>query len=345
MMKRVFLALVASALLFLATGAAHAAQAPIELSSDRFVHQVDSGAAEKQLLAQMNLLTGAGGKFKATVASSYQGPGDVVSGFYVWGSCARAYNAAYANGTNPLCDLVDSAAPTTVICTLRVLTTGFVDLAGSYCNGGTTPSAVCAAATGGACRVSKVYDQSGNGRDFTQATAANQAGLSFSAINGLPAINCAAVVASFVQTSNQTLAQPFSVVSTWRLTTGGSNGAAFGAQSTTTWTGNGTSGSSQDRFSAGTSVDVSSVALNAWRGAGSVFNGASSEYNMNGTNSTGLNPGTNGFSAEGMRICRGGGVSLNGQVTEAGLVASALNSTQTGALITNMRSSTYGYNF
>jgi hypothetical protein len=62
--------------------------------------------------------------------ASYQGPGDIASGATAWGSCVRAYNAAYANGTNSLCDLVDSAAPTTAICTLRVKTNGLVDLTG-----------------------------------------------------------------------------------------------------------------------------------------------------------------------------------------------------------------------
>lgn len=48
----------------------HAAQAAIELSSDRFVQQVDQDdASRKQLLAQLNLLTGAGGKFKAASAA------------------------------------------------------------------------------------------------------------------------------------------------------------------------------------------------------------------------------------------------------------------------------------
>lgn len=65
-------AIALAALLWCIAGSvvAHAAQAPIELSSDRFVQQVDQDASQKQLLAQMNLLTGAGGKFKAASAAS-----------------------------------------------------------------------------------------------------------------------------------------------------------------------------------------------------------------------------------------------------------------------------------
>lgn len=51
-------------LCFALSGLAQAAQAPIELSSDRFVKQDVGDVAQKQLLAQMNLLTGAGGTLK-----------------------------------------------------------------------------------------------------------------------------------------------------------------------------------------------------------------------------------------------------------------------------------------
>lgn len=126
-----------------------------------------------------------------SAGSSYTGPGDVVSGATVFFSCARAYNATYANGTNPLCDLVDSAAPTVVICTLRVATTGFADLTGTYCTGSVTPTAKCAAATGGVCNVKQAYDQSGAGNNATNSTAASQPVLTFSGANSLPGMTCA----------------------------------------------------------------------------------------------------------------------------------------------------------
>src|SRR5690348_15562028 len=104
------------------------------------------------------------------VASSYQGPGDVVSGWLAWGSCARVFTTAQASTSTNMCDLVATTGGAAV-CTLRGSSTGFVDLAASYC-AGTTPAAACAAASGGACRVSKVYNQvTGNATgDWTQAT-------------------------------------------------------------------------------------------------------------------------------------------------------------------------------
>src|ERR1700733_14347786 len=121
--------------------------------------------------------------------SSYQGPGDVVSGATAWGSCARAYSSSVASGTN-MCDLVDSAAPTTVICTLQTGSNGKVNLTGTYCTGGVTPATKCAAATGGLCNISKIYDQAGSTGGFIQATVGNQAQLTFSALNALPGIKC-----------------------------------------------------------------------------------------------------------------------------------------------------------
>jgi len=139
-------------------------------------------APVKVFAGSMTLL-GAGG---GSAVVGYQGPGDVVSGASVFGSCARAYNAAYANGTNPLCDLV-AITGGAVVCTLRVKTNGFVDLAANYC-AGTTPSAACAAASGTQCVIAKIYDQTGNGNHFTQATLANMPVLAFSVLNGLPSI-------------------------------------------------------------------------------------------------------------------------------------------------------------
>jgi hypothetical protein len=110
-------------------------------------------------------------------------------------NCVRVYNAAYANGTNSLCDLVDSAAPTTAICTLRVKTNGLVDLTG------VTPATKCSAATGGVCNVSKIYDQAGSTGGFIQTTAGNQAKLSFNALNSLPGIACTSAAATSLSTS------------------------------------------------------------------------------------------------------------------------------------------------
>jgi len=119
---------------------------------------------------------------------AYAGPGDVTS-FVVWGSVARVYNLASASTSTNLADLVATSGGAAV-CTLRGSTSGFVDLASNYC-AGTTPDIACFNAAGGTCSVSKLYDQTGNGRHLTQATLSQMPVVLFGAtINGYPAMVC-----------------------------------------------------------------------------------------------------------------------------------------------------------
>jgi hypothetical protein len=104
----------------------------------------------------------------------YQGPGNIASGAIAFWSCGRAYNAAYGAALSSACDVVDTATGLTT-CTLHFLATGFVNT--TQCN-----ATACATA----CRVTKMYDQTGNGNHVVQATLANMPALTFSAQNGLP---------------------------------------------------------------------------------------------------------------------------------------------------------------
>src|SRR3981081_854042 len=85
-------------------------------------------------------------------APSYQGPGDVVSGALIWGSCARAYSSAQASTAISFCDLVASGFPTVTLFTLRGSSAGIVDLS-AYFPGSVTPAAKCATATGAVCNI------------------------------------------------------------------------------------------------------------------------------------------------------------------------------------------------
>lgn len=161
-------------------------------------------APVKALAGSMTLL----GVGKAP-AAAYQGPGDVVSGSTAWGSCARVYNASLASTSTSLCDLV-AVTGGAAVCTLRGSSTGFVDLAASYC-AGTTPGAACAAASGGSCKVSKVYDQTGNGAHFTEATLSNMPGLSFSALGGLPCMSFVRANTSRLTSANNFTTTNYSV--------------------------------------------------------------------------------------------------------------------------------------
>jgi hypothetical protein len=106
-----------------------------------------------------------------------------------------------------LADLVDSAAPTVVICTLRGSAAGTVDLTGTYCTGGLTPAAKCAAATGTKCNISKVYDQVGTNH-WVQTTGTKQPTLTFNAIGGLPAMTFVSTSAQILTTGSAITSQP-----------------------------------------------------------------------------------------------------------------------------------------
>jgi len=296
--------------------------------------------------AQMNLLTGAGGKFRAAAAASYQGPGDVVTGGVLFYSCARAYNATYANGTNSLCDLVDSAAPSTVICTLRVLTTGFVDLAGTYCTGSVTPSAKCAAATGGVCNVSRMYNQIAPGtNDATSTTAATQPRLTFSALGGLPGITCTNAASSAITTTG-TVTQnvPNTLVAVAvRTPSSATEGGIFGENGSGSVSLLYPATANTVGYRSGATTNTATASDTSFHSFAAVApSGASSTIVVDGSGTTAAPNGAN--ITVPMRLCRSANTtqSLNGTIMEAWLASIAFDSTQYGDVNSNARSSS-GY--
>lgn len=182
----------------------------------------------------------------AISTATFQGPGDIVSGALIWGSVARVYNASLANTSTLMADLVDSTTGTVAVCTLRGSSTGFVDLTGSYCVGSLTPTAACLAAAGGACRVSKVYDQIGGLVGWVNTTNSQRPILTFSALNGLPGMTGTSAgnsnlmtVATFSQSLPLTLVvvanrtTGFTTINSWMGSSGGANNTCIGFTGTT----------------------------------------------------------------------------------------------------------------
>jgi hypothetical protein len=118
-------------------------------------------------------LLGVGGP----AAAAYSGPGDIVSGASVWWGL-RAYNAAYATGSNPAAVVCDSATFTTCS-TINILSNGKFDAATA------SGSAACATA----CVVKSLTDQTGNGKTLSCASAAVCPVLQFNCIGSLPCMN------------------------------------------------------------------------------------------------------------------------------------------------------------
>jgi hypothetical protein len=288
-----------------------------------------------------------------SVGSSYSGPGDVVSGATIWGSCARAYSSATAAGTS-MCDLVDSAAPTTVICTLKLGSNGFVDLVSTAnCTGSVTPAAKCAAATGGVCNVQKVYDQIGGTSGWIQSTAATQPVLAFNALNSLPGWTCtSAANKSMITTTTFTFSAPYTWVATAKRTANNTTSQAIMGWSTapngylgfSNATNTVTSTSSGGGFATlGSVTDNSFHALQGYIDpSGAAANGLVS---ADGVDSAGAVVGSSSPSGVTARVCRSaGGLSLDGVMMEAGLWQSQFNGTQRADMNTNIHG-TNGYNF
>lgn len=296
--------------------------------------------------AAQSSIVGSGifGDAKTLTVAAYQGPGDIVTGASAWGSCARVYNAAGASTATSLCDLV-AVTGGAAVCTLRGTSTGFVDLAASYC-AGTTPSAACTAASGGSCKVTKIYDQSGSGNHWTQATLASMPGLTFSALNGLPGINCSGGTnALLVTAGNVTASQPFTfsiVAKATNSTGGGVIGGAGGTDADVAF-GNAVLGmgvAASLTFSGAATANV----FHAGQGLSAAGVGAS-VINIDNTETTGTLTSVIGASA--LRVCRNGsgGASLVGIMMEIGLWATTGFS---GTQRTNVNANehgTNGYNF
>jgi hypothetical protein len=286
------------------------------------------------------LLCGAGGP---AASVTYQGPGDIVSGAVFWGSCARVYNASLASTSTSLCDLV-AVTGGAAVCTLRGSSTGFVDLAASYC-AGTTPSAACAAASGGSCKVTKVYDQTGTTAGAVQATLANMPGLTFSGLGGLPVMAyVAANNSQLLSVASITLVQPFSSSAVYDRT--GSLTTQQGICNT----------SAQNLASAGAANNVATIQAggtpsvtatdSTWHAINAVFNGnPNTAARVDSTDNTGLAGGVSAGTGT-VRLGRlTSGGALDGQEAECGMWPSGFTTQNRTDLNTNQHSLANGYNF
>lgn len=282
----------------------------------------------------------------AAPAAGYQGPGDIFSSATAWGSCARVYTAAQASTSTSLCDLTASTGGAAV-CTLRGSSTGFVDLS-AYCPGSLTPSAACAAASGGACRISKVYDQSGNGNDFTNATGASQPDLNFAGANSLPGIAAVNGRATTLGSPNLTISQPITMSAVYKITTHVNSGAVIAASGSLVGIGEGTAAANLSNVFGGTVAGNIAATDNNYYAVQGLMSGTGNNcaINVNNSDTASLNCGTTGFSATPARIGRNnGGITMTGVIMEVGIWGATSNSTTRGSLATNQRSSTSGYNF
>jgi hypothetical protein len=292
--------------------------------------------------AQFN---GCSAGFCSSSSVGYQGPGDITSGAIAFFSAGRAYNAAYAAVTGSLADLV-ATGNGAAVCTLKALLSGYVNLTSSACSG-STPAAACAAANGGSCKVTKLYDQAGTGNHVVQTTLANMPALTFGAQNGLPCpagtANASLVLAS---AGTITQAQPFTFTAVAERTGSFTTAQRILNVGATSPTLAFSANANQPTFSAGTGLFLTAAdsafhALLAVASPTAPLFAADSSAN---TTTAASGAGTLAAVASFMNRGSGGQAMLAGFVCEAGIWPADLNASYQ-AMLANMRSATNGWNF
>jgi hypothetical protein len=271
------------------------------------------------------LLIRPAGTVVAAGGGGYSGPGDVVSSAVAWWGL-RGYNAAYATGSNPAVDLQDQAGANPI--TINILSNGKLDVASI--NTWVTAHSVTT------IKVAKVYDQTGNAHHLTQVTLALMPALTLNALGTNPALTGNNSV-NMIGGALTIQAQPFTFSSVAKNTSSGTQGALFSD----------VSGNFEGVFNFSGSANT--VAIFAGAGPNSftasdasthamqfVFNGASSDMNVDGTQNTN-SAGTGSVAAsDQIRLFQGvaGGL-FTGFEYELGYWASAFSTTQSSNVSSN----------
>jgi hypothetical protein len=271
----------------------------------------------------------------AAAPTGYQGPGDLTSGALIWGGL-RAYNAAYAApGTNNCIDIVDQAGAHAL--TVPIHTDGYVK-ASAIASWVATNSVTT-------IRITRIYDQTGGGAHFDQVTVGQMPALVLSPTGlttGRYGIFFTSARSDQISSSlaNLTTAQPFTISAlanrtTRQVSVRGGIASITGASVRFGYSSN--AGTVYQY--AGTALnDFGSVTDNAWHGFQSVYNGASSLVNIDGSNvSDPSTPGATALSSTNLIWSQtGGGDGMDGYINELGIwsgsVAAGMGANQLASL-------------
>jgi hypothetical protein len=280
-----------------------------------------------------------------SAAVTFQGIGDVSGAALAYYSCARVYSQAKASTSTNLCDLV-AVTGGAAVCTLRGSSSGYTDLT-AYCPGSLTPSAACAAASGGSCLVSKAYNQVNPGTldANTDGTLADDPAMNFSGLNSLPMIQCRTANASNLLSSTTTQATPLSFSFVGEKVTTVNSGGLIGSNGNPPGIiGGGTN--LVGITSNGTNTVTQTASDNSYHAVQALIasNTTNSFISVDGSASGTGNAGTTGYSTSAIAICRGNGLRSNANIMEAMVWASDQSANFT-AINSNQHSASNGYNF
>lgn len=275
-------------------------------------------------------MTGVGGAFGGG-AAAYQGPGDVASGAAAWWGF-RAYNVAYATGSNPAA-IIDRLSDHTTQ-TINILNTGYFDAASA--------ATFCAATT---CVVNQLYDQTGNGNHLVWLGEGTAPAVTSSALN---TFSCATFTASsndeLLTSGNFTRGQPLTAVYSAKRSNGSPSAynTVLGDGTTNVQMGFNNASGTIFMYS-GNAIPTTTATEGAMHAVQNIMHDATqSKFVVDGTVSNVTLGNTSGWAASPIRAGVGTG-SFGGVVCEAGIwpidMSSPTNFTTT--LNTNMHAA-YG---
>jgi hypothetical protein len=252
---------------------------------------------------------------------SFTGAGDVVTGADFYWSL-RAYNVAKASAGVAAINLCNGGSCGDV----HVTSAGGLnasDISALGCNSINT------------CTIQTFYDQTGNGVDVSQGTAANRATFQNNCNGSLP---CAVLIAgsSYVSTATPFRAQPFTLVGAGNRTSG-STEVDLIVQNVSCCVVIGFANSANTAIFYGGNAVTPAAADNTWHVLQALFNSTSSTVAVDGSQTTGQNVGLSTFATAVVHL--GNTSSSVVQFTEAGL----WNASFTGTNMTNMNSNIHGY--
>jgi len=263
--------------------------------------------------------------------SGYVGPGDVQAGAVgFWG--VQAYNKAFAAAGSNI-EIIRRNSDN-ALCTAQVGANGIIDqTVGTPCNAGTgcatTPCTVTAFCNATTCYVNSASDHTGGGHTATQATALQQPQHLLSCINSKPCWQFSGnqwlslPVGSFTQ--NQPLTIPAVAERTGNFSAEGDviggNSSGFDVYF---------NAANQVKMWAGTGGQGTAAADSVPHSMQFIFNGASSQFYIDGTLTTvASTPGSNGLSNDpniGVDNAAAPGGPLTGYIGEVGVWGSAFAS-------------------
>lgn len=251
--------------------------------------------------------------------AGYVGPGNLVPGATAWRGLRAYSDAVIGNNAVRLRRDSDNAEQ------------DFVTVAG----GGLDLPSITTFKGAANLLLVKLYDQTGNGNDLTQATAARQQVFALASLGSLPTITCDGVsLHTLDNLAVPSIAAPTTLSWVAKNTAGSgaaapiwsSQGSAFQAQYNN-------SGANQVLIYAG-SVLSAVASDNSWHALQGVLNGVTSDMNVDGTANTGTTGAATGDTTEILFGISGGNV-FAGSFAELGRWSIAFSGAQSSAMSAN----------